>query len=89
MRWYWVLAVMTFPAAALAQTTGPTPEQLRTLQLQLNQQQQQLNQMRLRQAAPRPGQNQQIQSLQMQLDRQQIELQRLRLQQQSCTFGRC
>jgi hypothetical protein len=82
-----VLAVL-LPTAAFGQTTGPTPEQLRALQLRLNEQQQQLNQLRLRQPSTIPR-DQQLQSLQNQLDRQRLELQRLKLEQQSCLRGRC
>jgi len=82
-----LLAVL-LPTAAFGQTTGPTPEQLRALQLRLNEQQQQLNQLRLRQPSTIPR-DQQLQSLQNQLDRQRLELQRLKLEQQSCLRGRC
>jgi dethiobiotin synthetase len=83
-----LLAALTLPSAVLAQTSGPTPQQLRTLQLRLNEQQQQLNQLRLRQPTS-PQQDQQMRSLQNQLDQQQIELQRLKQQQESCLRGRC
>ena len=83
-----VFMAAAFPIAALAQTAGPTPEQLRTLQLRLNEQQQQINQQRLQQPSA-PQRNQQLQSLQNQLDQQQIELQRLKQQQLSCPPGRC
>ena len=83
-----LLAALTLPSAVLAQTSGPTPQQLRTLQLRLNEQQQQLNQLRLRQPTS-PQQDQQMRALQNQLDQQQIELQRLKQQQESCLRGRC
>jgi DNA repair exonuclease SbcCD ATPase subunit len=79
--------VAALPAAALAQTHG-TPEQLRTFQLRLDEQQQQLNQQRQKQPSL-PQRDQQLQSLQNQLDQQQIELQRLKQQQQTCPPGRC
>jgi hypothetical protein len=82
------LVITALPVVALAQTTGPTPEQLRTLQLRLNEQQQQLNQQRLKPPST-PRRDQQLQMLQNQLDQQQIELQRLKQQQQSCPLGRC
>ena len=82
-----LLAVL-LPAAAFGQASGPTPEQLRSLQLRLNEQQQQLNQLRLRQQ-PSVQRDLQLQSFQNQLDRQQIELQRLKQEQQSCPRGRC
>jgi dethiobiotin synthetase len=88
MKLLFTLVVAVLPAAALAQTNGPTPEQLRTLQLRLDEQQQQVNQQRLRQPST-PQRDQQLQSLQNQLDQQQIELQRLKQQQQSCLHGRC
>jgi hypothetical protein len=83
-----LLAALALPSAVLAQTGRPTPEQLQTLQLRLNEQQQQLNQLRLRQPTV-PPQDLQMRSLQNQLDQQQIELQRLRQQQESCPRGRC
>jgi len=82
------LVITALPVVALAQTTGPTPEQLRTLQLRLNEQQQQLNQQRLKPPST-PRRDQQLQMLQNQLDQQQIELQRLKQQQQICPPGRC
>jgi len=82
MKYLVILLAVALPAAAFAQTTGPTPEQLRTLQLHLNEQQQQLNQLRLQQPST-PQRDQQLQSLQNQLDQQQIELQRLNQQQSS------
>ena len=82
MKYLIIMLMLAFPRAALAQTSGPTPEQLRTLQLHLNEQQQQLNQLRLQQPST-PQLDQQMQSLQNQLDQQQIELQRLNQQQSS------
>ena len=83
-----LLAALTLPSAVVAQTSGPTPEQSRTLQLRLNEQQQQLNQLRLRQPTA-PQQDAEMRSLQNQLDQQQIELQRLKQQQQICPRARC
>ncbi len=88
MKYFVILLAVALSPAAVAQTAGPTPEQLRTLQLHLNEQQQQVNQLRLRQPST-PQRDQQLQSLQNQLDQQQIELQRLRQQQSSCPRGRC
>jgi hypothetical protein len=83
-----VVVAISLPTISLGQTSGPTPEQLRTMQLRLNEQQQQLNQLRLSQP-PTLQRDQQMRSLQNQLDRQQIELQRLRQEQQSCARVRC
>jgi hypothetical protein len=84
-----ILLALTLPSVALAQTSGPAPEQLRSLQLRQDEQQQQLNRQRLLQPST-PQRDLQLQSLQNQLDQQQIELQRLKLQQQSCPpRGRC
>ena len=83
-----VVLALTLPWTALAQTTGPTPYQLRTFQLRLNDQQQQLNQLRLRQPLT-PTRDRQLQSLQQRLNQQQLELQRLKRQQQSCARGPC
>jgi len=83
-----LLAVLMSTTATLAGVASPTPEQLRSMQLRLNEQQQQLNQLRLRQP-PALQRDQQLQSLQSQLEQQQIELQRLKMEQQGCTRGRC
>jgi hypothetical protein len=89
MRRLVILLTLALPSTALAQTTGPTPEQLQSFQLRQNEQQLQLNQQRLQQPST-PQRDLQLQLLQDQLDQQQIDLQRLNLQQQSCSpRGRC
>jgi hypothetical protein len=83
MRWLFVFAMLAFAMPALAQSGGPTADQLRVQQLQHDEQQQQLHQLQTQQPPGQPP-NPQIRSLQRQLDRQQLELQRLKQQQQSC-----
>ena len=88
MKYLVILLAVVLTPAAFAQTPGPTPEQLRTLQLHLDEQQQQVNQLRLQQPST-PQRDQQLQSLQNRLDQQQIELQRLKQKASSCPRGRC
>ena len=57
-----VLLAFTVPSVALAQASGPTPEQLQSFQLRQNEQQQQLNQQRLLQPST-PERNLQLQLL--------------------------
>ena len=83
-----VLLTLALPVAALAQIGPPTPEQLRMQQLHLDENQQQLNRLRLQQPST-PQREQQLQSLQFQLDQQQLEIERLKQQQQICVSGRC
>lgn len=92
--------VLAFPSAALARspglpvvvapglTPGPSPQQVQSLQLQLNEQQLQLNQ--LQQQPQTPLQNQNLLNMQQQLFQQQIQLQQLKTQQGTCNaLGRC